>query len=266
MAKKTLQQQGVPFPSGLKGVRVGPPPKAPMRQATGPRATRKTVRDRTPLDGRMGGTRDTTTYYEYPAEESGRSSSRRNIRVRDLNPASAGTSAGSGIGGLEAEFLFAIFLLVLLMFANSSETYGNRIMSMMKRGALTCLLFFILALVAATGPNMAKIAKGFGALIIIMLLVTAPMNTVLTDVDNLIKNDWVATSENAGTASTGTGSSTSPNTSNLGQDFLTALENEVKKQGQKGGTGVTTAVKNALDATLNGIIPGAGSLLSKLGF
>ena len=267
MAKKTLQQQGVPFPSGLKGAKIGPAPRARMRQSSGPVPTRRTVRDRTPLDGRMGGTRDTTTYYDYGTESSGGGNRRGNRRVRDLNPANIGTSTGSGVGGLEAEFIFAVLLLILLMFANSSDTYGNRIMSLMKRGSLTCFLFFVLALMAATGPNMAKIAKGLGALVIVMILVTAPMNTVLTDVDDLIKNDWVATTENAGsTANAGTGSSTSPTTSNLGQDFLNALESQVKKQGQTGSSGVTAAVKNALDATLNGIIPGAGSLLSKLGF
>jgi hypothetical protein len=266
MAKKTLQQQGVPFPSGLKGARIGPPPRARMRQSAGPTPTRRTVRDRTPLDGKMGGTRDTTTYYDYGTEQGGSGNRRSNRRVRDLNPASIGSSAGSGVGGLEAEFLFAVLLLILLMFANNSASYGDRIMSLMKRGALTCFLFFILALMAATGPNMAKIAKGFGALVIVMILITSPMNTVLTDVDHLIKNDWVATTENAGTADSGTGSSTTPSTGNLGSDFLKALESQVTLQGQKGGKGVTTAVKNALDATLNGIIPGAGSLLSKLGF
>lgn len=269
MAGKTLQQQGVPFPSGLKGARIGKPPQAPMRQSKTPTARRKTVRDRTPLDGRMGGTRDTTTYYEYPQDDTGRVSRKsRGTGLSRYNPANAGNSAASGVGGLEAEFLLAIVLLILLMFANSQAAYGDRIMSFMKRGALTCLLFFILALVASSGPNAAKIAKGFGALIIVSILITSPMNTVLTDVDALIKNEWVATNENAGAANAGTQSSTTatPNTGNIGQDFLNALENQVKLQGQKSGTGVTAAVKNALNATLNGIIPGAGSLLSKLGF
>jgi hypothetical protein len=93
------------------------------------------------------------------------------------------------------------------MFANSKASYGDRIMSLMKRGALTCLLFFVLSLIASTGPNALKIAKAFGALIIVAILLTSPVNTVLTDVDALIKNDWVGTSEHA-TANTGTASST----------------------------------------------------------
>lgn len=263
---RSLQQQGVPFPDRLRGPQAG-------RQSRGPVARRRTVRDRTPLNGEMGGTRDTTTYYDYPSENgvSRRSGGGRN---RSYNPATMGSSAGSGIGGLEAEFLLAIVLLILLMFANSQAGYADRIMSFIKRGSLTCLLFFVLALIASTGPGAAKIAKAFGALIIVAILVTSPMNTVFTDVDNLIKNDWVGTNESAGgTADSGTQSgTTSPsNTSNLGQDFINALEQELSLQGQKAPAnpvskaGITQDIKNALNSTLNGIIPGSGSILSKLG-
>lgn len=259
---KTLQQQGVPWQSSLRG-----------RQSSGPTPRRRTVRDRTPLDGRMGGTRDTTTYYDYPSDNRPNRAGR--TRNRSYNPANIGSSAGSGMGGLEAEFLLAIVLLIMLMFANSQASYGERIMSLMKRGSLTCLLFFILALVASTGPNAAKIAKGFGALIIVAILITSPMNTVLTDVDNLIKNDWVGTQDNSGSGSadTGTGSGTA-STSNPAQDFINALENEIKLQGQNASPNsnpvssqsITADIKNALSGTLNGIIPGVGSVLSKLGF
>jgi hypothetical protein len=84
----------------------------------------------------------------------------------------------------------------------------------MKRGSLTCLLFFILALIASGGPNAAKIAKGFGGLIIVAILLTSPVNTVFGDIDNIIKNDWVGSTETEGgtnpaSADTGTASSTS---------------------------------------------------------
>jgi hypothetical protein len=224
----------------------------------------------------MGGTRDTTTYYEYSDSGDARKGRNSGRSMRRYNPANAGQSSGGGVGGLEGEFLFAIVLLILLMFANSQASYTERIMSFMKRGALTCLLFFVLALIASTGANAARIAKAFGALIIVAILITSPMNTVLKDVDNLIKNDWVGTNEegtNATSADSGTQQSTSPNTSNLGSDFLNALENELHLQGQKPTTGnnpvspsnIATDVKNALTSTLNGIIPGAGSILSKFG-
>lgn len=213
MMAKTLQQQGVPIQSSLRG------PRAKTPQA---RAQRRTVRDRTPLDGRMGGTRDTTTYYEYGPSNNQRSRQSRNTRLSDYNPAKAGGNAGGSVGGLEGEFLFAIVILILLMFANSSASYGDRIMSLMKRGALTCLLFFVLALIASTGPNALRIAKAFGALIIVALLLTSPTNTVLQDVDELIKNDWVGTSENA-SANTGSTPAT-------GSNATQAIINNLKQQ------------------------------------
>ena len=195
---RTLQQQGVPIQSSLRGPRA----KTPQAQ---PRPVRKSVRDRTPLDGRMGGTRDTTTYYEYGSDGQQRTRQSRRSGLSGYNPAKAGSNAGASVVGLEGEFLFAIFLLILLMFANSSASYGDRIMSLMKRGALTCLLFFVLSLIASTGPNASKIAKAFGALIIVAILITSPTNTVLTDIDKLITNDWKSTGENAGAASASSG-------------------------------------------------------------
>lgn len=151
-------------------------------------------------------------------------------------------------------------------------------MSVMKRGALMCVAFFILALVSSAGPNAAKIAKAFGALLIVAILVTSPVNTVITDLDNLIKNDWVGSTE---TGASGTPSATAPSaasgtqasTNNLGQDFINALEQELNLQGQKASPNnnpvskqsITTDIKNAITGTLNGIIPGSGSILSKLG-
>jgi hypothetical protein len=188
----SLQRQGVPVPDHLQ-----------MR--------RHVVRQRTPLDGRMGGTQDTTTTYENRPTTTNRRASRS---TRDYNPASVGEKATGGVGALEAEFLVAIGLLILLMFANSGAPYTTRIMSLMKRGSLTCLLFFILALIASGGPNAAKIAKGFGGLIIVAILLTSPVNTVFGDIDNIIKNDWVGSTETEGgtnpaSADTGTASSTS---------------------------------------------------------
>ena len=220
---KTLQQQGVPIQSSLRG------PRAKTPQA---RAQRRTVRERTPIDGQMGGTRDTTTYYDYGSSSGGSTRKSKGPRLSSYNPAKAGGNAGGSIGGLEGEFLFAIILLVLLMFANSSASYGDRIMSLMKRGALTCLLFFVLSLIASTGPNAMRIAKAFGALIIVAILLTSPTNTVLTDVDALIKHDWVGTSESGPSADTGTGSSSQPpptnsnplSTSSIAQDALKSLE------------------------------------------
>lgn len=253
-----LQKQGVPIPSRLRGPNV----PAQEGRAIQPRAS-----------------------HAAPARNAARNSG-GSRRPRNYNPATvggdvAGSTSGGSVGSLEAEFLVAIALLILLMFS-SGASYADKIMSVMKRGALVCVLFFILALVASGGPNAAKIAKAFGALVIVAILVTSPVNTVITDLDNLVKNDWVGSAETGGTGSgngagatadTGTGASTSPNTSNLGDDFINAIENELKLQGQKTSpsnnpvskASITTDVKNALTTTLNGIIPGSGTILSKFG-
>jgi hypothetical protein len=228
--------------------------------------THTTVRERSPGEN-PGQTNDTTYSYESDAGGDSGGSQSRGSRRSLPNPVRAGGKAASGgVGGLEAEFLGAICLLVVLMFADTQSAYSDKIMSFIKRGSLTCLLFFLLALIAGAGPNAARVTKGIGALIIVGLLVTAPVNDALSDIDSLIKNDWVGTSENdsANTAS-GTGSS---NTGNAGS-ASTAL-NDAKKAvatlggEQSGKTGIAASAKNAAQATLNGIIPGLGDLLGKI--
>ena len=206
---KDLQQQGVPIPSRLRG------PGVPSQAGS-------SVQSRNPSTS--------------PTRNAARNS-RNSRRSRNLNPASVGgnvagsvggKSSGGGVGTLEAEFLVALILLILLMFASGSN-YADKIMSVMKRGALLCALFFILALVASAGPNAAKGAKAFGALVIVAVLVTSPVNTVITDLDNLVKNDWVGTAETAGpnasnaSANDGTSGSTSPSSSNDASKFLQDL-------------------------------------------
>lgn len=255
---KNLQQQGVPIPSSLT-TRQRQPMNGPRggtrdittRQRNG--RTTRTVRERSP-GKHPGETSDVTTQYESmgdaPARQSGNSS-------RSLpSPTGLGNSASGSLAGLEGEFIVAIGLLILLMFANNAASYGDKIMSLIKRGTLTCLLFFILALIGGTGPRAAKIAKAFGALIIIGILLTSPVNTVITDVDGLIKNDWVGTSE-AGPASgdSGTGSNTSTGSTpaTTSNSFLKELE---------------TAAENAVDpakAVENIGIPGLSALKGLLG-
>jgi type IV secretory pathway TrbL component len=82
-------------------------------------------------------------------------------------------------------------------------------MSTIKRGTLVSLLFFILALIAGTGPNAAKVSKGIGGLVFIGMLLTAPSATIIGDIDTVIKSDWVGTSEHGndvGAADQGTSS------------------------------------------------------------
>jgi hypothetical protein len=196
----------------------------------------------------------------------------------DYNPVNVADKGSNSVGALEAEFLIGLGLLILLMFS-SSASYSDKIMSVMKRGALMCVLFFILALVASAGPNAAKVSKAMGALVIVAILVTSPVNTVVTDLDNLIKNDWAGSAETGGTGSGNTGSAsastgTQGSTNNVGQDFINAIEQQLNLQGQQTSPNnnpiskqsISTDIKNALTSSLNGLFPGSGTILSKLGF
>ena len=209
-----LQKQGVPWKDRLQG------PSYFRRQPAEPRIKNQYIRTRekTPT-----GSRTVTTHYETPTNVR----RRREMTAGDYNPAALGGKAGGGVGALEAEFLICLALLVLLMFANSTSSYGERVMSLMKRGTLVCLLFFLLAIISQTGPNAERIAKGFGGLVIVAILLTTPMNTVMTDIDSLIKNDWVGTSETgndtAASADAGTQTGTSSTVQNAVNNSLSTL-------------------------------------------
>lgn len=215
-----LQKQGVPIPSRLRG------PSVPSQTRSGvtPRAKNATA------------SRGSASARKKPG------SARQYAKTAAAyNPATLGGNAAGGVGLLEAEFLAALGLLILLMFS-SSASYTDKIMSVMKRGTLLCALFFILALVASIGPNTAKGAKAFGALIIVAILVTSPVNTVLVDIDALIKNDWAGTAETGGTGSGNNGSASADNgtggsSSSAAQDIINAIQN-----------------------ALNGMLPGTGGL------
>ena len=245
---QSLQKQGVPIPSKLRGPGVS----SQAGSSVQPRAKTSS-----------------------PSRNAARSG-RNTRRARDYNPATVGGnvagSTGGGVGTLEAEFLVALALLILLMFS-SGAAYTDKIMSVMKRGTLLCALFFILALVASAGPNAAKGAKAFGALVIVAVLVTSPMGTVITDLDNLVKNDWAGSNESGGTGSNNlqaasADSGTQSSTSNIAQDFISSVENQLNLQGSKtasnAGQVVKTGVENGTTSTLNAIIPGLGSAIGKL--
>jgi hypothetical protein len=130
---------------------------------------------------------------------------------REYGPTRVADKSTSGVGLLEAEFFGSIFLLILLVFADNKVSYGDKIMSLMKRGTLTMFLFFILALISGVGPNASKIAKALGGLVFFGILVTAPVNTMLTEMQTFIRADWVGTGEHGsdvGSADIGTQSNT----------------------------------------------------------
>jgi hypothetical protein len=181
----TLQDQGVPIQSSLRGPNAGGSARSPQSP---PRTTAPRAR-----------------------ASRGSGSNRRGVsNVRQYSPVAATEKATGSVGLLEGEFFAAIILLILLMFANTEAAYADKIMSFMKRGFLTCVMFIVLALVGSIGPNASKIAKAFGGLVIVAILITSPVVKGLGLFDNLIKNDWKGTDETGSTTSadSGTGSST----------------------------------------------------------
>jgi len=198
------------------------------RQASGSRR----VTRRTPIESEDGGTQIETvtttrgrtqrrterrtpiatggTQTEVTTQDSGNRQDRKPIS--SYSPTRAGNKA-SGVGLLEAEFLGALFLLVLLLFADTSKSYADKIMSTMKRGTMLCILFFILALISGIGPSSAKIAKAIGAMVFVAILVTSPVLSMFGNLDKFFKADWTATGEHgsdvgATSSTSDTGSST----------------------------------------------------------
>lgn len=148
----------------------------------------------------------------------------------DIYGKAKSSSKGDGsIGALEAEFLGAIGLIILTLFTDSTNTYSDKMLKVMKQGTLTCAAFFVLALVANIGPNSARAAKAFGALMVAGILLNVGASTALTEIDSFFKGDWTASSGNsdgsAGGSSGGAGggSPTSP-AGNLGQAIKNALD------------------------------------------
>jgi hypothetical protein len=240
-SRGSLQSQGVPIPSRLRGPvptnNVGQPIQTRARQTSSQRSRR------TP-------TRPSNTNV------------RARTNVRDFSPTRAADNVtGGSVGILEAEFITAIVLLVLLMFTNTASEYGDKIMSTMKRGTLICALFFVLALISSIGPTASKISKAFGALVVVSILVTSPTSQILTALDNLIKNDWIGTDETGNDVSADAGSSASPSTtfSELPANIQKEIEGAPVFTSVSGiPAGISTTVKGVQDA-----IKAIGSINSK---
>jgi hypothetical protein len=255
--RESLQSQGVPFPERLSGPqnRFAERPQGSQRKSSATASASPGI-----APARSGGGKP--------------------------GPGPLSSPGASGIGLLAAEFFICIALLILLFFAKGSEGLPTRIMDTIKRGTLICAAFIILSLVAGIGPNANKIAKAFGALLVVAILLTAPIygtdasgnpSGVLVDVDNIIKNDWApsATHDNATSSSTpnaNTPSSPGKSLAQLAQDFVNALKQAASLQGQKtspnnnpvSGTSIKTDVGNAAVQLLNGVVPGSGTAIGKL--
>lgn len=149
-----------------------------------------------------------------------RNNSRRS--VREYGPTRMADTATSGVGLLEAEYFVIVFLLILELFV-STDSYGDKMVSTMKRGTLVTLLFFILAMVAGVGPNAAKIAKAIGGLVLGGILLSSPGSTLIASLDNFIKADWIASDSSS--ADTGTQSTQGTAVSSAGNTAQKAASN-----------------------------------------
>lgn len=172
----------------------------------------RTVERRTPIA--TGGSETNVETESTPA--------RQRPNVGALKPTTAGERVAS-VGLLEAEFLIALFLQILLLFADTNKSYADKIMQTMKRGTMISLLFFILALMAGIGGNSARISKAIGALVIAAILLTSPMTDVLGNLDKFFKADWTQSNEH------GTDTGVAPSSSSGGSGALAPAEGAVNR-------------------------------------
>jgi hypothetical protein len=74
-------------------------------------------------------------------------------------------------------------------------------LAIMKRGTLIAITFFILALMSAQGPNAARFAKAFGALLDVAILFSVASTEMITEIDGFFKGTWKAADTSGGTSS-----------------------------------------------------------------
>lgn len=230
-----LQRQGVPIPEKLEG------PNVTKQSGQTSRRTRAPQRQSRPRANQ--GRRNVS--HEYDAAAAGAAVG----RATAYSPTKYGEKSSSGIGLLEAEYFGIIFILVVgLLFG--SDSYGNKMMSFMKRGFLTSILFFFLALVAGVGPNAAKITKGIGALVFVAILVSTPGQAVVDTLDNFFKQDWIGSSE---TANQGGSASADAGTSDSGTSNLQKAASAIESAGSSSSSFIGTAASTFIEL-LKGII------------
>jgi hypothetical protein len=177
----------------------------------------RTVERREPIS--TGGSQITTESEVQVGQDTG-----RNKPLRSYSPTRVGDKA-SGVGLLEAEFLAALFLQILILFADTNKSYADKVMQTMKRGTMIALLFFILALISGVGPNVARVAKAIGGLTVVAILLTSPMTEILGNLDTFFKADWTGTTEHG----TDVGQTSTPSSSGGASGALHAAEGAVNR-------------------------------------
>lgn len=210
---------------------------ATQRRATIERASGASFQS--PSRGTSPANRPVASRRSSSPRRSPRRSSGGSAPSRIYRPTETGKSAGNAVGALEAEFIGAIALLFLTLFTDTTSSYSDKMLAVMKRGTLIALTFFILALMSAQGPNAARFAKAFGALLDVGILLSVASTEMLGEIDGFFKGTWTSADSSGGTsagAPAGQGG--------LGQQISGAA----KAAGAPvvPGTGVNSAISNAL--------------------
>src|ERR1700744_6768043 len=116
---------------------------------------------------------------------------RNNVRqASPYVPTKAGSTLGRNVETLTVEFFGTLFILCLTLFTDQKSSYGDKMLAVMKRGTLTCLAFFILAMLASAGDNAAKVAKAFGFMIFMAVLFTTQGVEIIQTMDSFFKANW----------------------------------------------------------------------------
>ena len=167
----------------------------------------------------------------------------------------------SSIGVLEAEFFGAMILIALTIFTDpkASSDYASVMLAAMKRGTMIIILFFLLALLSAAGPNAARASKAFGALIITGLILAQAENGLFSMLDDFFKSDW--TSGGSGTSGDNTSSTPSASSANAqaGQQHNVNTTG-IGDAGTNGSLGSDIMNANFGGLTLQNIESGAAAL------
>jgi hypothetical protein len=190
-------------------------------------------------------------------------------RTRSVAPTLAGEGMGynktsNATGVLEAEFFACMVLLAFTIFTDpkASSDYASVMLAAMKRGTMLIILFFVLSLVSAAGPNAGKAAKAFGALVLVGLILAQAETGLFTMLDGLFKSDWTS----AGSTS-GNNQSPGPSSGNAAAGTQTPVNVNTSGIGNTGSNGTVGSDINNVNVgglTLHNIESGAGSVLSQL--
>lgn len=171
--------------------------------------------------------------------------------VKKYLPSEAGEKASNAVGAITAEFLGGLALLFLTVFTDSTSSYSDKMLAIMKRGTLLGLSFFLLALISGQGPNAARVAKAFGLLLDVGILMSLASDTMLSELDAFFTGTWKGTDGTSSSANAQAGSSSviGQSTGSVGSDIANADIGGVTI------SGISAGAKQAINAAIGAINP-----------